>query len=105
MAASPTFLSDDERQTLARICSRLIPADDWPALTADAVLVHLETLRADPLTRAVADRAIAAIRTPGEAALDELMQIAAQVYYGAADSPGAQMVGFVAGGKRSPGVP
>jgi choline dehydrogenase-like flavoprotein len=103
------------------IFERLIPADAWPAIDVTAVVAHLDELRADPHTAAVADRAFEALhslaarddieleRTLDDpthaAAVEQLMQIAAQVYYGAADSPGARMIGFTAGPKRAPAAP
>ena len=121
---------DATRRRLTAVFDRLIPADDFPAVSAAGLFEHLARLRADGQTRPLVDRVLeivddldrAAFRDArvGVAALDvaaldgliealgwsereHLVQRAAEAYYGAADRPGARMIGYEAGPKRGPG--
>lgn len=114
------------------VFDRIIPADEFPAVSDAGLADHLRELAADPLTAVVVDKAHDLVdsldreaqerhgRSVGDldaasvddlvAALDwhdreHLVQLAAQAYYGGPERAGAKMVGYDASAKRSPGAP
>ena len=116
----------------AAVFDRIIPADDFPAVSEAGLFDHLEQLRADPDSAPVVDRAArvidgmeaaaqarhgAGVDGLPDAAVDELLealdwhdreqlvQLAAQAYYGGARRPGARMLGFDRRPSRGPGAP
>ncbi len=120
-----------DRRRVAAVFDRLVPADEFPAVSDAGLYEHLDELAADATTAAVVTRAEAVIDAIDRdararydagvedlvaadldaliAALDwdereQLVQLAAEAYYGGADRAGARMVGFDATPKRSPGA-
>lgn len=113
--------SDDERRRLAAVFDRLVPADDWPAVSEAGLHPYLEALAAEPANRSEVDRIRAAVEGLDERAraahgsgvadlgpelldrlLDELdpadrdvlVHAAARAYYGDRSGAGARMLGY-----------
>ncbi len=125
--------SQDDQARLAVVFDRIIPADDFPAVSeGGALLAHIEVLADDPATAPLVDRVLATIDVLERAALgqlgralvdadpeevdgllealewadrERLINVAVEAYYGGADRPGARMIGFRAGPKREAGAP
>lgn len=104
---------------LDAVFDRLIPADDWPAVSTAGLHPYLERLALDEPERVARIRAVAAAVAAGGTdpdrldasilALDHgdrdlLVQGAARAYYGDRDGAGARMIGFRPGGGRDPGA-
>lgn len=121
-----------ERRLLAAVFDRIIPADDFPAVSGAGLFEHLDTLRGAESTSAVTDRVdlilerldAAARAAHGTAIVDLdpvdvdrlieelawadrelLVRLAAEAYYGHPDGAGARMVGFDRSPKRGPAAP
>lgn len=124
---------DDELpRSQAAVFDRIIPADDFPAVSAAGLGEHLASLRAQESTRPLVERAddiVASLDAVARQRHDDgvdgvgpevldgliaeldwhdrehLIQLAAQAYYGGAITAGARMIGFDASAKRGPGAP
>lgn len=104
---------------LRAVFDRLIPADEYPAVSDAGLFEHLQGLAHDPATANLVDRAVAIVdamlpRTDDtdravdlapehiDRAIDaltwddraRLIRLAAEAYYGSADGAGARMVGY-----------
>jgi choline dehydrogenase-like flavoprotein len=120
------------RRRIAAVFDRIIPADEYPAVSDAGLFEHLDRLAADPLTAGVVDQALAIVDAVEVAAADRhgraltelddaeldavigaldwrdrehLVQLAAQAYYGGPETAGADMIGFDAAPKRGPAAP
>jgi choline dehydrogenase-like flavoprotein len=121
-----------ERRRLAAVFDRIIPEDDFPAVSDGGLADHLDQLAGSAETAPIVARAEAIVDALDETArsrfgapIDEvaptdvdpliedlpwadrelLVQLAAEAYYGGPDRPGARMVGFDRSPKRGPGAP
>lgn len=119
-----------DRRRLAAVFDRIIPADDFPAVSEAGLFDHLDQLLADPDAAHLVARAGDIVRAldrearelDGGSGVDEvgadaldaliaalawsdrehLVELAVQAYYGHPDRAGARMVGFDRSPKRSP---
>ncbi|MDZ7676207.1 MAG: GMC oxidoreductase [Acidimicrobiales bacterium] len=125
-------LDEATTRRLAAVFDRIIPADDFPPVSEGGVFAHLDTLASEPTTRALVDGVLETVdrldrrardvhATPVDALdagrldgllaeldwaeREQLVQRAAEAYYGGADQPGARMVGYRAGPNREPDAP
>lgn len=125
--------SQDDDARLATVFDRIIPADDYPAVSDHGLLgAHLRALADDPATELVALRVREIVASLDAAAVDRfghqlaeadaaeideviaslgwadrerLVNVAVEAYYGGADRPGARMIGFRGGPKRDAAAP
>jgi len=107
------------RARLRVVFERLVPADEWRALTEAELLAHLDRLADEALNRSEAEAVVAAVERLGLDGVDEvtvdaaigamdpddrdlLVRTAARAYYGRDDATGARMLGWspAAGGER-----
>lgn len=120
------------RRRIAVVFDRIIPADEFPAVSEAGLFDHLDALRGEGSASAVVDRVEAIVERldaaarvahgAGVADLDpsdvdhlieelswpdreSLVQFAAEAYYGDPDRPGARMVGFDRRPKRGSAAP
>lgn len=125
-------LDEVTTRRLVAVFDRIIPADDFPAVSDGGLLEHLERLAAESATRPLVEQVVetaarlddrsrsehgVAVEALSADALDgligdldwaereHLVQRAAEAYYGGADRPGARMVGYRAGPNRGPDAP
>ena len=125
-------LRDAGSRRLAAVFDRIVPADDFPAVSEAGLFPHLDELRADADTAGRVDRAeriVDALDRQARASAgvgvdeldagrldeliealewhdrDQLVQLAAEAYYGGPDRAGARMIGFDPAPKRSAGAP
>lgn len=98
----PSF-TDAEWAALENLCAEAVPADAWPALSADDMAAHLGTMAgSDPDVIADVRRILTVAAATGEPRLDALAdadrdlicELAAEAFYGSATAPGARMVGY-----------
>jgi len=91
------------RTRLRVVFERLVPADDWPALSGDELLAHLDRLYAEPANHSEAEAVVAAVEGLGpDARIEELapadrellVRTAARAYYGGEQATGARMLGW-----------
>lgn len=126
------MITDEARGRVAAVFDRILPADDFPAVSEAGLFEHLTELAGEETNAAVVDRALDIVEeleteaqrrhqrsvvALDEGLLDELIealewherehlvQLAAQAYYGGPDRAGSQMIGYDAAPKRSPGAP
>lgn len=128
----PDLEFDDAiRRRLSAVFDRVVPADEFPAVSAGGMFEHLAELRIDERTRHLVEQVLATVDGLDRAARDShgvgvdelgpevlddliaalgwperehLVQRAAEAYYGGADRPGARMIGYEAGPRRGPGI-